>query len=210
MDTDNNLYVVGNISPAAGISANDFPTVNPIQATYGGGSRDGFLSVVNSAGSSLLFSTYLGGNGDDFFQSLKLEAGNGDVYLSYFSDSDNFSNSLSSPTPSLEVTFKKKGKIKLRDIGEKVFFIFKLVEEIVNDPSVDPFFKMVIEEATGIFIRVLAENTTGGITLNHVQADSVPALQPQALGGLDVKLSSFDQNLNVIRRSSSAAEAKRR
>ena len=34
------------------------------------GVRDGFLSVISAVGSGLLFSTYLGGDGDDFFQSI--------------------------------------------------------------------------------------------------------------------------------------------
>ena len=53
IDAQKNVYVVGNIAPALGVPANDFPTVNPIQATHGGGFRDGFMSVFNSTGSSL-------------------------------------------------------------------------------------------------------------------------------------------------------------
>ena len=49
IDAQKNVYVVGNIAPALGVPANDFPTVNPIQATHGGGFRDGFMSVFNSS-----------------------------------------------------------------------------------------------------------------------------------------------------------------
>ena len=84
IDAQKNVFVVGNIAPALGVPANDFPTRNPIQATHGRGFRDGFLSIFNSTGSSLLFSTYLGGSGDDFFQSIALNTNNGDPYLSFF------------------------------------------------------------------------------------------------------------------------------
>ena len=96
LDAQKNVYVVGNIAPALGVPANDFPTVNPIQATHGGGFRDGFMSVINAAGSSVLFSTYLGGDGDDFFQSIVFNPNNGNMYLSFFTDSTNFPNNTAS------------------------------------------------------------------------------------------------------------------
>ena len=111
LDAQKNLFVLGNISPALGVPANDFPTVNPIQATHGGGFRDGFMSVINPSGSSLLFSTYLGGDGNDSFQSIGVDPNNGDVYLSYFTDSNNFSNSSSSLTTTLGVVFKKGSEV---------------------------------------------------------------------------------------------------
>ena len=76
--------------------ANDFPTVNPTQATHGGGLRDGFLAVINPVGSSLLFSTYLGGNGDDFFQSIGPIPNNGNFFITFFTDSTNFAPGTSS------------------------------------------------------------------------------------------------------------------
>ena len=48
------------------------------------------MSVINSAGSSLLFSTYLGGDGDDFFQTISIDPTNGNVYLGFHTDSSNF------------------------------------------------------------------------------------------------------------------------
>ena len=188
--------MLGNISPAAGVPTNDFPTVNPIQATYGGGFRDGFISVINPSGSSLLFSTYLGGDGDDFFQSIGVDPNNGDVYLSYFTDSNNFSNSSSSLTTTLGVVFKK-GKAKLTHDEFLFYLLAKDIKEIVNDPSPDSFYKMVIQEAFGNLRLWYVDATTGGSALNQLQAVFAPAAQLQALGGLDVRLSSFDQNLNI-------------
>ena len=42
LDAQKNTIVIGNIASDLGVSANDFPIVNPIQARYGGGTRDGF------------------------------------------------------------------------------------------------------------------------------------------------------------------------
>ena len=44
----------------------DFPTVGAIQSSYGGGARDAFVSELNATGTAFLFSTYLGGSGNDF------------------------------------------------------------------------------------------------------------------------------------------------
>lgn len=43
----------------------DYPTVRPFQAGYGGGSRDGAVTKITADGQRVLFSSYLGGSGDD-------------------------------------------------------------------------------------------------------------------------------------------------
>jgi len=58
VDAAGAAYVTGQTS------STDFPTVNPLQAAYGGGS-DAFVSKLDAAGSALLYSTYLGGSGSD-------------------------------------------------------------------------------------------------------------------------------------------------
>lgn len=58
VDGSGNAYLTGRT-----LSSPGFPLKNPTQATFQGTS-DAFVSEVNSPGSQLLFSTYLGGNGD--------------------------------------------------------------------------------------------------------------------------------------------------
>jgi hypothetical protein len=58
LDSARDVYVTGSTA------SSDFPLVNPYQATYPG-SFNGFLSKISVDGSSLLYSTYLGGNGSD-------------------------------------------------------------------------------------------------------------------------------------------------
>ena len=48
-----------------GYTSSDFPTKNPLQPNFGGGSYDAFVARINPAGSALAYSTYLGGNSDD-------------------------------------------------------------------------------------------------------------------------------------------------
>jgi hypothetical protein len=54
LDPANNMYITGYTS------SEDFPVVNAVQPTYGG-FYDAFVAELNAAGSSLIYSTYLGG-----------------------------------------------------------------------------------------------------------------------------------------------------
>jgi hypothetical protein len=68
LDSGGNAYIVG------GTGSADFPTKNPLQATYGGGSGDAFLAKINAAGTALVYSTYLGGSGDDFGNAIAVDS----------------------------------------------------------------------------------------------------------------------------------------
>jgi Beta-propeller repeat len=79
----------GNVSVAGETSSADFPAVNALQPTYGGGTSNAFIAKINSAGSALLFATYLGGSGDDRASALTLDA-NGNIYLTGSTSSADF------------------------------------------------------------------------------------------------------------------------
>ena len=68
--------------------ASDFPTLSPLQSTYGG-SGDLFITQLNAAGSSILFSTFLGGSGNEEPGAMALNAA-GDLYVAGISQSTNF------------------------------------------------------------------------------------------------------------------------
>lgn len=55
LDDASNAYVTGDTNSI------NFPTNNAIQATYGGGLKDAFVTKLNAAGSGLVYSTFLGG-----------------------------------------------------------------------------------------------------------------------------------------------------
>jgi len=58
IDSTGQAYVTGNCT------STDFPTMNPYQ-TYPGGTQAAFLSVLNAAGSALVYSTYFGGTASE-------------------------------------------------------------------------------------------------------------------------------------------------
>ena len=192
LDAQKNVYVVGNIAPALGVPANDFPTVNPIQAIHGGGMRDGFLSVINSVGSSLLFSTYLGGNGDDFFQSIGPNPTNGNFFISFFTDSSNFpaGTSSDSMTPQADGTSRSvlgtaRGSI---DGNDRFIVVIEETGKItIVEPSVDK----------QVFGLDLASAFVLGTSVSSF--GSPQDGMAQDLGGLNARLIVFDQNLNIAK-----------
>jgi hypothetical protein len=71
VDSGGNAYVVG------GTGSANFPTVNAIQSSFGGGSAvpfDAFVSKIDASGSTLVYSTYLGGSGDDYGLGVALDS----------------------------------------------------------------------------------------------------------------------------------------
>jgi len=71
VDSSGAAYVTGSTSSL------DFPLVSPIQGVYGGGLEDAFITKINPAGTALVYSSYLGGSGDDFGVGIAVDnAGN--------------------------------------------------------------------------------------------------------------------------------------
>jgi hypothetical protein len=59
LDSSKNIYITGRTS------SSNFPTRNAYKNTYGGGDFDAFVTKIASTGSSLVYSTYLGGSGQE-------------------------------------------------------------------------------------------------------------------------------------------------
>ncbi len=83
VDSSGNAYVTGRTD------STDFPTASPIQAANGGGSRDAFVTKLNAAGNSLVYSTYLGGTNRDEGYGIAVDA-SGNAYVAGSTNSDDF------------------------------------------------------------------------------------------------------------------------
>jgi hypothetical protein len=83
LDSSSNTYVTG------GTTSTDFPTMNPLQPHYGGGQYDTFVAKINSAGSTLAYSTYLGGSGWDISSSIAVGSA-GNAYITGVTNSADF------------------------------------------------------------------------------------------------------------------------
>ncbi len=83
VDAQGNAYISGLTSSA------DFPTTNALQAAFGGGTSDAFLAKLNPSGSGLIYSTYLGGTGDDASYGIAIDS-SGSAYVMGTTTSANF------------------------------------------------------------------------------------------------------------------------
>ncbi len=82
LDSSNNVYVTGITT------SSDFPTVNAYQSVEPG-SDTGFLSKISADGSSLVYSTYLGGSGIDQPAGVAVDT-QGEAYVAGATSSQDF------------------------------------------------------------------------------------------------------------------------
>jgi hypothetical protein len=82
VDQFDNAYVAG------GTASFDFPTVNPVQSMIGGG-LDAFVAKLNAAGSALIYSTFLGGSGNDQANAISIDS-SGNAYVAGYTYSPDF------------------------------------------------------------------------------------------------------------------------
>jgi hypothetical protein len=84
VDAAGNAYVTGYTY------STDFPTTpGAYQLSYGGGSYDVFVTKLNRTGTALVYSTYLGGTGNDLAFGIAVDAA-GNAYVTGYTYSTNF------------------------------------------------------------------------------------------------------------------------
>jgi hypothetical protein len=86
VDTFGNAYVTGYTQ------SSNFPTVNALQTTLGG-SIDAFVTKINASGSALVYSTYLGGSGNDIGSSVAVDT-SGNAFVTGRTLSTNFPTAI--------------------------------------------------------------------------------------------------------------------
>ncbi|HEV2706997.1 MAG TPA: SBBP repeat-containing protein, partial [Pyrinomonadaceae bacterium] len=82
VDSFGNAYVAGSTF------SSNFPTVNPIQASFGG-FTDAFALKIKADGTAFVYATYLGGSGADIAKGIAVDA-SGNAYLTGDTSSDKF------------------------------------------------------------------------------------------------------------------------
>ncbi len=82
VDASGNAYVTGDTG------SSDFPTQGPLQDALSG-TTDVFVTKFNASGSSLSYSTYLGGSGEEYGNAIAVDAW-GNAYVTGETDSTNF------------------------------------------------------------------------------------------------------------------------
>jgi len=83
VDSTGSVYVTGQAA------STDFPIAGAIQGVFAGGSEDVFVTKINSAGSALVYSTYLGGGLTDLGESIAIDS-TGAAYVTGMTRSTDF------------------------------------------------------------------------------------------------------------------------
>ena len=83
VDSAGNAYITGFTDSI------NFPLANSAQANLGGGLQDAFVVKLDPSGNQVLYSTYIGGNGQDNGTSIAVDLA-GNAYITGFTDSTNF------------------------------------------------------------------------------------------------------------------------
>ncbi len=81
-DASGNAYIGGETRS----TQTTFPLVNAFDAVYNGGANDGFVAKLNPLGTALVYSTYLGGSGNELVSALALD-GSANVYVTGYTTS---------------------------------------------------------------------------------------------------------------------------
>ena len=92
-DASGNIYITGYTAPSYSNPQINFPTTpGAYDPTHSNINYDAFVAKFNPSLSTLLASTFLGGNGDDRSYAMKIDTG-GNVFVAGYTNSDNFPTS---------------------------------------------------------------------------------------------------------------------
>jgi len=95
LDSDGNAIVAGNT-----LEKFDFALVNAVDEDPGSEGEEGFVIKINAAGDDVVFSTYLGGEGDDWVTDIDVDA-DGNIYVTGITAADDFPTTGGSLQPAL-------------------------------------------------------------------------------------------------------------
>ncbi len=115
VDGFGNAYVTGDTA------STNFPTTaGAFQTTFGGGA-DAFVTKLNSTGSALVYSTYLGGNSGDDAGGIAVD-GSGNAYVTGSTASTNFPTTAGAFQTSVGGSFSDAFVTKLNSTGSAVVY----------------------------------------------------------------------------------------
>jgi Calx-beta domain-containing protein/beta-propeller repeat-containing protein len=169
VDSAGNVYVTGFTDSI------NFPIANAPQTKLGGG-QDAFVAKLDSSGTRLLYSTYLGGAGQDNGTSIAVDA-TGNAYITGFTDSTDFpvKNALQST---------KKGNFNA--------FVVKLdtAGSVLNSTL---FGGSIIDYGSSIAVDSAGNTYFAGLATSP-DIPMISALQPTHGGLVDIYVAKIDSS----------------
>ena len=175
VDALGNAYVTGTTGTVGG-----FPTTaGAFQTTFGGFPNDAFVTEFNADGSALIYSTYLGGGGDDEGAGIALDA-SGNAYVTGFTNSSNFPTTPGAFQTSLATAFGKAFVTKLNAAGSAPLYSTYLGGSYAEDLDLGPLTNTVVGD---IAVDGLGSAYVTGLTLSSDFPTTPGAFQSSFGGG---------------------------
>ncbi len=169
VDGSGNAYVTGFTY------STNFPTANPLQGSNGGnGNGDAFVTKINSLGSTLEYSTYLGGASDDYGYGIAMD-GSGNAYVTGNTSSTNF------PTAN---------PLQTRIAGRQNAFVLSISSNGAQPISVSP----ASGSAGRQVFNFVAQNALGANSIQYTQF----LYSKSGINALNACYISYDPTANVF------------
>jgi uncharacterized protein (TIGR03437 family) len=204
-DAAGNAYVTGLTS------ATDYPVTNALQANFGGPNGDAFVTKISADGSTLLYSTFLGGNNTDQGNAIAVDS-TGAVWVTGVTESTNFPavNPLQASHHSAAMSGGTGFVAKLSADGSRLLFSSYLGGSGAENPSGVAVDSTGAAYLTGVtyssdFPILNAFEPTPGSDLGHgfvtkIQPDGSGLIYSTYLGG-----SAADQGMGIAADASGSA-----
>jgi hypothetical protein len=165
VDSSGNAYVTGRTY------STDFPTANPLQASYKG-ELDAFVAKLNPAGSALVYSTYLGGDRYDEGNSIAVDP-SGNAYVTGVTYSANFPTATPFQTTCGGCsTYADAFVVKLNALGSALVY-----STYLGGSAVDYGYGIAVDSSGNAYVT--GETSSTDFPVAH-------PLQPSAHGNFDV------------------------
>ena len=173
VDGAGNAYVTGTAGSAS------FPGVSgsSIQPTYGGGA-DAFVTKINAAGTAIVYSTFLGGSGEDFGSGIAVDSA-GSAYVTGWTSSATFPGVTGGSIQPANGGFVNVFVTKINAAGTATVYSTFL------GGSVEDFGRGIAVDRAG---DALVAGSTSSATFPGVRGSSI---QPTIGGGFDAFLAKI-------------------
>ena len=205
VDSNNNVYVAGETY------SHTFPTTS-LGATWPGGETGGFVSVLNAAGSALVYSTYLGGTNSDYATAIALDS-SANIYVTGFTSSNNFPVSPNNIAGFSQCCLDTEGELEnafVVELNSSSGFVYGSflggnVEDVGTGIAVDSLGNVYVAGyvrgaqlfpgiSAGVFQPTYGAGAAGNAFITKISASSAPAVtfttNPLAFGSVAVNSTS--------------------
>jgi hypothetical protein len=145
VDVEGSVYVTGVTTSL------DFPVASGVQMTHAGGTTDAFVFKLDPTGTQVVYSTFIGGSGNDEGHSIAVDSG-GNAYITGFTNSNDF--------PIVNGFQKKRGGlldayvVKLNRAGNQILF-----SSYIGGSIDDRGYGIALDRANNIYITGTASST---------------------------------------------------